>query len=176
MLKHLSFRHGGINVPAADGRLLYDLILENGYKKGLEIGTSNGYSTLWIGLAFKKTGGHVITLEIDEDRGIEARENFKKAGLDNIIEGRIGDALKEIPKIDEEFDFVFIDAWKPDYKKYLDLVYPKLKKGGMITAHNVTGQGRQMSDFLDAINNDPNLETRIDHSSRSGISISIKKN
>ena len=112
MLKRLPYNQGGMNVPALDGRLLYNIIIENEYKRGLEIGTSNGYSTLWQGLAFRQTGGEVITIEIEEGRAKEARENFKKAGLDGIIDSRINDAFKEIPKIEGDFDFIFLDAWK----------------------------------------------------------------
>jgi predicted O-methyltransferase YrrM len=175
MLKHLPYRHGGMNVPSEDGRLLYDIILTKGYKRGLEIGTSNGYSALWLGMAFKATGGRLITMEIEPQRAREAKENFKHAGLDNIIESRINDALKEIPALEGNFDFVFIDAWKPDYIKYLELNLPKMKPGGVITAHNVTSQGSSMRDFLDEIQQNPKLRTTIDRSSRAGVSISYVK-
>jgi len=175
MLRHLPYRHGGMNVPASDGRLLYDLILGNGYKRGLEIGTSNGYSTLWLGLAFKQTGGNVITIEIEPSRAREAQENFMHAGLEQTIDSRINDALKEIPTLQGEFDFVFIDAWKPDYIKYLDLVLPKMKVGGVITAHNVSSDGNSMREFLKTIQNDPHLETTVDRAGRAGLSISYVK-
>jgi predicted O-methyltransferase YrrM len=175
MLKHLPYRHGGMNVPATDGRVLYDIILRNGYQRGLEIGTSNGYSALWLGLAFKQTGGKLITLEIEPQRAREARENFEHAGLDDIIESRISDALKEIPALEGTFDFVFIDAWKPDYLEYLKLILPKMKSGGVITAHNVTSQGSSMRDFLEEIQQNPALSTTIDRTSRAGVSISYVK-
>ncbi|MFC2098671.1 O-methyltransferase [Bacteroidota bacterium] len=176
MLKHLPYRHGGMNVTAVDGRVLYDIVKEHGYKRGLEIGTSNGYSALWLGLAFKETGGRLITIEIEPQRAREAQENFKHAGLQDVIESRVNDALREIPNLEGEFDFVFIDAWKPDYQKYLKLILPKMNPGGVITAHNVTSQGGSMRGFLEEIHNSPLLETTIDHSSRAGISISyIKK-
>ena len=175
MIKHLPYRHGGMNVPAVDGRLLYDIILEKGYRRGLEIGTSNGYSALWLGLAFKKTGGKLITMEIEPQRAREARENFEHAGLDQIIDSRVNDALKEIPALEGKFDFVFIDAWKPDYMKYLKLILPKMRSGGVITAHNVTSQGSSMRDFLEEIKQNPSLNTTIDRSSRAGVSISYVK-
>jgi len=175
MLKQLPRQYGGMNVPSSDGRLLFDLIMDNGYKRGLEIGTSNGYSGLWLGLAFQKNGGKLITLEIEPKRAKEAQENFKRAGLDNIIESRVNDALKEIPKLEGEFDFVFIDAWKPDYIQYLKLIKSKMKPGGVITAHNVLNAGRDMQDFLNAIKTDPDLETKIINSSYSGVSVSFVK-
>ena len=175
MLKHLPYRHGGMNVPESDGRLLYDIIMEHGYQRGLEVGTSNGYSTLWLGLAFQQNGGEIITIEIEPSRAREAQENFKHAGLETTIDSRINDALKEIPTLKGEFDFVFLDAWKPDYIKYLEMVLPKMKPGGVITAHNVTSQGPDMRDFLDAIKDNPQLETTINRSSRAGVSVSFVK-
>jgi predicted O-methyltransferase YrrM len=175
MLKRLPYNHGGMNVPAADGRLLYDIIVDNNYQRGLEIGTSNGYSGLWLGLAFQQTGGKVITIEIEEKRAKEARENFRKAGLDDVIDSRINDAFKEIPKLEGDFDFIFLDAWKPDYIKFYEMLYPRLKAGGTLTAHNVRSQGSQMRDFLEAIQNNPDLETVINKDSRAGVSISVKK-
>ena len=175
MLKHLPHRYGGMNVPASDGRLLYDLIIENGYKRGLEIGTSNGYSGLWLGLAFQKTGGILITIEIEKKRAEEAMENFKKAGLSNIIDSRINDAFKEIPQIKGDFDFIFIDAGKYDYIDFFNMLRSRIKPGGAITAHNVLDLSGMMQDFLTAIKKDPGLETKIIKSSRSGVSISIVK-
>ena len=172
MLRGLSYRHGGMNVPAADGRYLYDLIRERKYVRGLEIGTSNGYSTLWIGLAMKHTSGSVVTVEIDRLRGMEARENFRKAGLEGTIEQVTGNALSVIPALEGTFDFVFIDAWKDDYIKYLGLVRNRMRRGGVITAHNVVSQAGSMEDFLRALRSDPGLRTEIIRVSGQGISVS----
>ncbi|UCF05570.1 MAG: class I SAM-dependent methyltransferase [bacterium] len=173
MLKHLPYKHGGMNIPPRDGRLLYNLIIANGYTRGLEIGTSNGYSTLWLGLAFAKTGGEVITLEIEEARGMEARDNFRRAGLDRVIDARIADALEEIPRIEGSFDFIFIDAWKPDYINYLELLRDRVTPGGAITAHNILSHGPDMRRFLEILESDPGLETTIYRTSEAGVSISI---
>jgi predicted O-methyltransferase YrrM len=175
MLKRLPTVHGGMNVPAADGRFLYDLIIEKGYRRGLEIGTSNGYSTLWMGLAFRETGGRIITIEYEKLRGEEAAENFGKAGLGDVIDLRINDAFDEIPKIDGKFDFIFLDAWKPDYIRFLELIRDRVIPGGAIAAHNVIAQERSMRDFLEAIENDPGLETTFIEASSEGISLSIVK-
>ncbi len=164
-----------MNIPCRDGRFLYDLILKNGYIRGLEIGTFNGYSTLWLGLAFRKTGGRVITIEYDRVRGEEARRNFKKAGLEDVIDSRINDAFEEIPKIEGNFDFIFIDAWKPDYVKFLRLLKDRILPGGAIVAHNVTNYARDMQEFLKVIRNDPTLETTFHEISAEGFSLSIKR-
>jgi caffeoyl-CoA O-methyltransferase len=175
MLKHLPYEHGGDNIPCRDGRLLHDLIIEKGYKRGLEIGTSNGYSTLWLGLAFRKTGGEVITIEIDPLAALEAQKNFRDAGLDGVIDLRINDAFDEIPRIEGDFDFVFIDAWKPDYLKFLELVKDRVTPGGAITAHNVLSYAEDMQDFLEALERAQDLHTTIHATSREGVSISIKE-
>ncbi len=175
MLQHLPHRHGGMNIPSADGRFLYDLIIEHGYRRGLEVGTSNGYSTLWLGLAFRETGGSVVTLEIDPESAAEAIENFQRAGLDGVIETRICDAIEEIPGLEGEFDFVFLDAWKPDYITYFELLRDRMRPGGAITAHNVVSQDDHMRDFLAAIEKDPDFETTIHRTSTEGISVSIKR-
>jgi caffeoyl-CoA O-methyltransferase len=174
MLQHLPYTHGGMNIPSVDGRFLYDLIIERGYHRGLEIGTSNGYSTLWLGLAFRENGGSIVTLEVEPRSAEEARENFHRAGLDGVIETRICDAIEEIPRLEGEFDFVFIDAWKPDYIKYFELLRKMMSPGGAITAHNVISQDNHMRDFLEAIETDSDFETTIHHTSTEGISVSIR--
>jgi len=173
--KDLTYLHEDMNVPCRDGRFLYDFIIQKDYKRGLEIGTFNGYSTLWFGLAFRKTGGRVITIEIDPVSGQEARRNFLKAGLEDVIDSRINDAFEEIPKIEGKFDFVFIDAWKPDYIKFLRLLKDRILPGGALIAHNVTNYARDMKEFLGAIKNDPDLETTFNEISAEGMSISIKR-
>lgn len=171
----LTYTHEDMNVPVKDGRFLHDFIVEHGYKRGLEIGTFTGYSTLWMGLAFQKSGGELITIEIDSSYAKIARENFQRAGLNGVIESRINDALEEIPRIQGTFDFVFIDAWKPDYLKYLNLLRDRVRPGGAIIAHNVTNYARDMKDYLQVIKNDPGLETTFNEISAEGMSVSIVK-
>lgn len=173
--KDLTCVHEDMNVPCRDGRFLYDYIIQHDYKRGLEIGTFTGYSALWMGLALQKTGGQLITIEIDEGYGQVAQQNIRKAGLENVIDSRINDAFEEIPKIEGKFDFVFIDAWKPDYVKFLRLLEDRILPGGAIIAHNVTNYARDMQEFLDAIKNDPSLETTFHEISAEGFSVSLKR-
>lgn len=175
MLRNLPHEHGGMNVPAADGRLLHDLIVDHGYRRGLEIGTSNGYSTLWLALAFRTTGGELFTIEYEPKRAAEARENFRKAALEQIIDLRVADAFEEIPKLEGSFDFVFLDAWKPDYLAFWNLVKSRVSPGGVFTAHNVIGQENHMRDFLEAVQADPDFETTIHEVSDAGVSISLRR-
>lgn len=174
-LDRIHGRAGMMNVPRADGEFFHHFILEHNYKRGLEVGTSNGYSAIWMGMALRQTGGRLLTLEIDQRRAGLARENFRAVGLENVIELREEDALEVIPELEGPFDFVFIDAWKPDYICYFEMLYPKVRPGGAILAHNVTSHRREMREFLETIQNHPDLQTRIDRRSRSGISISIKR-
>jgi predicted O-methyltransferase YrrM len=173
MLKDFPSGHEEMSVPCRDGRFLYDFIIQHKYKRGLEIGTYTGYSALWMGLALEQTGGKMITIEYDATSGQIARRNILKAGLEGVIDSRIADAFEEIPRIEGEFDFIFIDAWKPDYVKFLRLLRNRVVPGGAIIAHNVTNYTRDMQEYLDAIKNDPGLETTFEELSVEGMSVSI---
>jgi len=174
-LKRFPEQYRLLNVPPADGRFLYDLVLKHKYRRGLEIGTANGYSAIWLGMAFRQTGGKLITIEIDPDLANEARQNFRWAGLTEFVDARTNDAFKEIPQIEGTFDFIFIDAWKADYKKFFDILLPRVAPGGAITAHNVVDSADELSDFLQDIQSTPHLETTIQKTSNRGISVSIRK-
>ena len=163
-----------MNVPASDGRILHDIILRNNYKSALEIGTSTGHSAIWMAWALSKTGGKLITIEIYEPRYREALANFKEAGLEDYIDARLADAHELVPELEGPFDFVFSDADKDWYKNYFIAVYPKLKPGGCFTAHNVTMRSHGIDQFLDYLKTVEDMETTIDRSSRSGLSISYK--
>jgi caffeoyl-CoA O-methyltransferase len=163
------------NIPFSDGKVLYDLVLKNRYRRALEIGTSSGHSAIWIAWALSKTGGKLITIEIDERVYKKALENFRKAGLDRFIDARLGDAHHVVKELKEPFDFVFSDADKEWYTQYFKDVDPKLEVGGCFTAHNVANGFEGTREFLDYVRSLSNYETRVDRSSSSGISISFKK-
>lgn len=164
-----------MNVPESDGKVLYDLIIKHKYKKALEIGTSTGHSAIWIAWALSKTGGKLITIEIDEPTYKAALENFKKAGLSDYIDARLADAHDLVPKLKGPFDFVFSDADKDWYKKYFVALESKLLPGGCFTAHNVNMRAWGMREFLKYIKNHKDFKTTIVDSSWSGISVSYKK-
>lgn len=163
-----------MNVPLNDGRILYDLILENDYKSALEIGTSTGHSAIWIAWALSKTGGKLTTIEIDKNRWLQAKANFKKAGVEKFIDARLGDAHELVPALNTQFDFVFSDADKYWYKNYFVEMDPKLEIGGCFTAHNTSMRGSGINEFLDYIESLTHFETSFAPDSRSGISISYK--
>lgn len=163
-----------MNVPLSDGKILYDLIVENGYTRAVEIGTSTGHSAIWIAWALSKTGGKLITIEIDKERYVQARANFKKAGVDKYIDARLADAHELVPQLPGKYDFVFSDADKYWYKNYFIAMDPKLEIGGCFTAHNTSMRISGVSDFLDYVENLDYYDTSFAKNSRSGISISYK--
>ncbi len=191
----LNNHHGswdGLNVPEADGKALYDIILQRSYKNALEIGTSTGYSGMWIAWALSKNGGKLITIEIDPERHKEALANFRAAGLSKYIDARLGDAHELVPALPGPFDFVFCDADKEWYENYLKAALPKIPVGGCFTAHNVSddsrwgGRGRggfrrgygggMTGGFLEYARSIPTLDTTIlDIPGSAGLSVSYKK-
>jgi len=164
-----------MNVPLADGKILYDLIIKNNYKSAVEIGTSTGHSAIWIAWALSKTGGKLITIEIDKRRFMQAKANFKKAGVSDYIDMRLGDAHDIVPALPGKYDFVFSDADKFWYTKYFIAMDPKLLPGGCFTAHNTSMRVSGISEFLNYVKSQKNYTTTLDNNSRSGISISYKK-
>ncbi|MBZ5563783.1 MAG: O-methyltransferase [Acidobacteriia bacterium] len=162
------------NVNADEGAFLRGLVEKVHAKRALEVGTSNGYSSIWIAMGLRRTGGHLQTLEIDPGRARLAGENFRAAGVDSLVTLKLGDARKEIPALSGPFDFVFIDAWKQDYVLYLDDVLPKVRPGGVIVAHNVTDLRDELQDFIRAVQTNPQLKTTIENPGPGGFSVSYK--
>jgi caffeoyl-CoA O-methyltransferase len=164
------------NVPYADGKALYDLIARNNYRKALEVGTSTGHSAIWIAWALSKTGGRLVTIEINEARHKEAVSNFEKAGLSDYIDARLGDAHELVKELKGPFDFVFSDADKEWYKNYFVALAPKLEVGGCFTAHNVSWtHDLGIKEFLDYVKSLSNFETEMIRTSSEGISASYKR-
>jgi predicted O-methyltransferase YrrM len=166
-----------LNIPLSDGELLYKIIVDNKYTRGLEIGTSTGHSGIWLAWAFSKTGGKLITIEIDESRYKEAMANFKKAGLNEFIDARLANAHDLVKELKGPFDFVFSDADKDWYINYFKDVSPKLVRGGCFTAHNVYPGGRGMratQEYLKYVEALEDFNTTVD-STGGGVAISYKK-
>jgi caffeoyl-CoA O-methyltransferase len=166
---------GQLAVSEEDGRFLRMLIAASGSKRVLEIGAASGYSAIWMGLALRETGGRMVTIEYDAARAREATANIKRAGLSDIVQVVAGDAFAEIPKVAGTFDFVFLDAWKKDYQRFFDLVFPRMEKGGLFVAHNVVNKRNEMGDFLKTIDTHPALWTTIVSPSGEGVSVSLKR-
>ena len=165
---------GQLSVSEEDGRFMRVLVSSHGVKRALEIGGANGYSAIWIGLGLRETGGHLTTIEYDDGRARSAADNVRRAGLTDVVTVVHGDAFREIPRLDGTFDFVFLDAWKPDYKRFFDLVFPRVVPRGLFLAHNVVNKETEMRDFLTAIQDSPAIATSIVRPGSEGMSVSVK--
>ena len=159
---------GMMNVPQEDGRILRLLTEAVGARNVVEIGTSNGYSGIWFCLALRTTDGKLTTHDIDEGRASLARENFKRAGVDNIVTLVMGNAHQTVTRIKEPIDVLFIDADKEGYPDYLTKLLPLVRPGGLILSHNIDSTGQ---DYIDAITKNPNLETV----QAQGVTVTLKK-
>jgi predicted O-methyltransferase YrrM len=161
-------------VSEEDGRFLRTMVAASGAERALEIGGASGYSAIWIGLGLRATGGRLTTIEYEPARARELAENVRRAGLSDIVTVVAGDAFAEIPRLSGAWDYVFLDAWKRDYKRFFDLVLPRLEPGGVFLAHNVLNKKDEMGDFLAAIERTPGVVSSIVAPSHEGLSVSVK--
>lgn len=153
------------NIRSEDGQLLSLLIKISGAKRVLEIGTSNGYSAIWMAT----TGVEVVSMENWEERIEEAKKNFEKAGVNvTIIKG---DMLENIPKLEGKFDFVFIDTKKRKYLDCLKLLKGKLTEKAVVAAHNVINKKEKLKEYLDFVKR--NFESVTIPSSEEGIEVTF---
>jgi predicted O-methyltransferase YrrM len=166
---------GQLAVSEEDGRFLRVLVGATNARQVLEIGAASGYSAIWIGMGLRQTGGKLTTIEFDPLRAKEAAANVQRAGLSDIVRVVHGDAFQEVPKVPGTFDLVFLDAWKPDYKKFFDMVFPRVNPGGLFLAHNVINKKNDMLDFLSAIDKHPLALNTTVSPGHEGISITYKK-
>jgi predicted O-methyltransferase YrrM len=166
---------GQLAVSEEDGRFLRVLVGATNARSVLEIGAASGYSAIWIGMGLRQTGGRLTTIEYDPIRAKEAAANIQRAGLSDIVKVVPGDAFKEIPNVTGTFDLVFLDAWKPDYKKFFEMVFPRVNPGGLFLAHNVINKKNEMLDFLAAIDAHPMALNTTVSPGHEGISITYKK-
>ncbi|WP_181798240.1 O-methyltransferase [Streptomyces sp. WELS2] len=145
-----------IAVTAAQGKLLHLLALTQGARHVLEIGTLGGYSTIWLGRALPEDG-RLITLEYNAKHADVAVRNISRAGLERIVEVRVGPALETLPKLADEnpapFDLVFIDADKANNRHYVEWALKLTRAGSLIILDNVVRQGR----IADARSTEPDV-------------------
>ncbi len=151
------------NIPRKTAVLINTFIKMMNVQNALEIGTSNGYSGIWIAKALKQTGGKLTTIEFYEKRQSVAIENFKKCSVDSIIRPLQGSACDIIETFssEEKFDFVFIDANKREYVKYFELIKPHLTEKALIVADNITSHAEKVQTFIDAIDADDEFQYEI---------------
>lgn len=143
-IAHLSFEQAYalrdellICVGPDTGRLIEILARSLGAKSILELGTSYGYSTVWLAAAARATGGHVVSLELAPHKVVYAREQLDRAGLGDRVEFVVGDALDILRERVGPWDFVLIDLWKDLYVPCFDLIRPRLSPGAILVADNM---------------------------------------
>ncbi|MBK9138008.1 MAG: class I SAM-dependent methyltransferase [Verrucomicrobia bacterium] len=173
-----NFKRTILNTTPGDAMLLRILVQSSGAKRGVEVGSATGYGALQMGVGFERNGGHLITVDIDPEMVRATRDNLRKTGLDQTVTVIEGDALKVLPALEGEFDFVFLDAVKRDYLQYLKALEPKLKPGALVVADNVIQSAGQMRDYLDHVQDPARYETVIIRASDEkgdGMAISYKR-
>jgi len=159
-----------LSVPVKDGRALRLLTEATGARYVVEIGTSTGYSGLWLCLALRKTDGRLTTFEIDHQRATMAREHFKEAGVEKMVTVVEGDAHEQVAKLKGPIDIAFVDADKGGYVDYLNKLLPLVKPGGLILAHNVD----MVPDYVKAVTTNRDLETIL-YMEGGGLAVTLKK-
>jgi caffeoyl-CoA O-methyltransferase len=163
-----------LSVSPDDGRLMRQLTEAVGAKRVVEVGTSTGYSGLWFALALRSTGGKLLTHELDPGRARQARENFKKAGVEDLVTVIEGDAHETVKQHKEPIDILFLDADKEGYIDYLEKLLPLIRPGGLIMAHNMRSP-RPDPRYIEAITTNPDLDTSFLLMEGSGMGVTLKK-
>ena len=171
------FQRNSLSTTPGDAMMLRILVESMHAKRGVEVGVAGGFGAINMGIGFERNRGHLYSIEIDPDRARDSRRNVETVGLEKTVTIIEGDALKVLPTLEGEFDFVFIDALKRDYMKYLKLIEPKLKPGAVVVADNVIVSAKAMSDFLSYVQTSPGYDTviiRASEEKNDGMSISYK--
>lgn len=151
-----------LSVPRKDGQFLNLLVKASRSKNILEVGTSQGYSAIWISRALEETGGKMTTIDIAPEKVTLAKSNLAKAGLAHRVTFLEGDAHKIVATLDSKFDFVFLDADKEGEMDYFNKVYPgKLVPGGIIAVHNAIRMASSMKNYLDLVQSHPDFDSVI---------------
>lgn len=165
------------NVRYEDGRALHELVVQRGYRRLLEVGTSTGHSAIWLGWAAAKTGGRLTTIEIDRERHAEALRNFQLAGVAPFIDARLADAHDLVRSLPGPWDLVFQDADKDWYLNYWNDLKAKVAIGGCYVADNVLRPADvAVEHFVAAARADPSFQTSVvDHGSGEGLLLACRR-
>jgi caffeoyl-CoA O-methyltransferase len=148
------------STPRKDAEFLNLMVKATRAVNVLEVGTSQGYSAIWMGLGLEETGGRLTTVEIDTGRHALAQRNVNEAGLAGRVALIRGDAHREIAGLKGPFDFVFLDADKDGQMDYFRKLYPKkLATGGIIAVHNAVSEAGDMKDYTDMIRRHADFDT-----------------
>ena len=149
-----------LNITRDTGKFLAVLVQATNAQRVLEIGTSNGYSTLWLAQAVLRVGGHVTTVELSEYKLEMAARNFERSGLFDVItqqRGEVGGLLESLD--DACFDLLFLDSKRSDYVNWWPNIQRVLRKGGLLVVDNATSHADEMADFMALVSADPDFTT-----------------
>ncbi|WP_442600153.1 O-methyltransferase [Neobacillus sp. D3-1R] len=150
------------NITKDTGEFLSILIKSSRAKKVLEVGTSNGYSTIWLAQNFIGTDGHVTTLEFDNQKAKMAEANFAKAHLDEYITLHVGDAGEFLKEQDEAtYDFIFLDSDRSQYMNWWNDLDRVLKPRSLMVIDNVISHRTEVEDFMSVINRSENYSSMV---------------
>jgi predicted O-methyltransferase YrrM len=146
-------------VARTTGQFLFALVAPQWDCEVLEIGGSRGYSSIWLGAGVRNLGGRVLSLESDPAKVEAWQRNVAEAGLEDWVELIAGDAIEELPKIQDVFDVIFLDAEKEDYERLFELSRDKLEPGALVVADNVLSHQETLGAYSQARQADPTLES-----------------
>ena len=158
-LEELNKKGGQWNITPETGQFLYDLIIKTKPNFLIEIGASNGYSTIWLALAAKKVGARLITYEFVPEKVRDLVSNLQRAGLIKYVEIIPDDANKRLAEINPKIDLVFLDGRKNEYLQQLKLIENKLNSGALIIADNAISHKHVMADYLYYVRNEKNYKS-----------------
>jgi len=160
-LEEFNQQGGQWNISPETGQFLYDLILKQKSAIIIEIGASNGYSTIWLALAAKEVGAKLITYEFVPEKVRDLVHNLQKAKLIQYVNIIPDDANKRLGELDEPIDFVFLDGRKNEYLQQLQLIEPKLSTGAIIVADNAISHKHVMQEYLYYVRNDKKYKSQL---------------
>lgn len=147
------------NLPREAAHFLHILVKACGIKNALEVGTSNGYSGMWIASALQETGGHLTTVEVLEEKVAMAQENFQQAGLSSLVTILKGPAAEIVSTLSGSFELVFFDADKTPQLGYLQAIYPRITPRGLILSDNVHTHPQELAKYLSYVRHHPDLDS-----------------
>ncbi len=151
--------HRMLNVTPDTGRLLRILVQVSGARRILEIGTSNGYSTLWLAWAATETDGHVDSIDASSEKLAMAQANLVRAGLADRVTLHRGPAATVLANLPGGFEFIFLDADRSNYLTYLDMLLPQSLDGRLLVTDNVVSHATELEAYLTRLRSDPLLES-----------------
>lgn len=163
-----------LNLEPDTAQLLYILVQSGRKTRGLEIGTSNGYSTLWLADALRQTGGSLVSIDISAEKHALADPNLRRAGLREYVTLLPGDAIDILAGLTDAYDFVFLDADRRQYPALLPLILPRLLPGALLLADNVHSHPSEVADYLAAVAAHPDFVSMVVGVGK-GLSIACKQ-